>query len=862
MSAPTYGPGPRPSGDLDRKGSVKHARQLLEAGVRPERASPSNQMRQSPLPRDISHRTQWPLPDSGLPPNPINHHPRYLLPQGPPPQRPPRPSEMPSRQSQIPSPSIYSERDGQDSETSSNITSRPPRSFSQLQPPPPLQPRRPLKAEPPVSPTSTVDMTPRISIATDDLFRQSTASSTASIPDVPPFPPPIPPLEPHVSQDPFQRTAGLVAPPNARRPPRAQSSVAPIPEDLPDPRFTKGSFASSRAIPSSWGSGPPESEILGAYLDIESDDDEPRPSPKEENATLVRSASLGKRGKPTMRTILKSNPASVVSIPDAPPTPKEHSNKAAVVDAAAGVGAGAAANQMLYPPSNLRKASTSTASSDSLNGIDPEKPPFTQREQHNSSYSAALQKEIEVFGGDLPRAAPTMSDKRPGGRKPPALNMGALRDAEARGSLSSLSDLIRRATKLASNLDHGRTASRADLAAGGETGFKSAMGNGEKRRRNSGSLSDILASFPPPGLQTPEGRGSWPIFFGRSNLRNVEQLNSNDDEPNAPKRKKTCCGMSRKVFVILCIIIFIIVILAVLLPVFLIAVPREKANKDAACANSNPCKNGGISVSSGSECSCVCSNGYTGSQCTVENDGSCTTHAILSGTSTKNATMGSSLANLFDESKKKFDITLDAYTIMALFSMNNISCKTENALVAFSDVETTNSTSSSNSRRSLDMLADSIPSEKNHASSPIVTSGPTPVLVSRAEATVNGILYDDAAPSISATKPDHAPDSTATGTATKISFQPSSATEASAAASTATATAVPSEVVEFSQVAVLYILQKTGSLNSAMASGDHIQGYLIDSYTNATHPSMKEGAFTLDFKNLTITLPNSTVTAQ
>jgi hypothetical protein len=176
-----------------------------------------------------------------------------------------------------------------------------------------------------------------------------------------------------------------------------------------------------------------------------------------------------------MRTILKSNPASVVSLPDAQPTPKENSNKATAVGAAAGVGAAAAANQMLHPPSNLRKASTSTASSDSLNGIDPGKPPFTQRDQHNSTYSAALEKEIEVFGGDLPRAAPTMSDKRPGGRKPPALNMGALRDAEARGSLSSLSDLIRRATKLASNLDHGRTASRNDLAAGDETGFKSAM---------------------------------------------------------------------------------------------------------------------------------------------------------------------------------------------------------------------------------------------------------------------------------------------------------------------------------------------------------------------------------------------------
>ncbi|KAJ5766490.1 uncharacterized protein N7511_004106 [Penicillium nucicola] len=860
MSAPNSGPGPRPSGDLDRKGSVKHARQLLEAGVRPERTSPSNQMRQQPLPRDISHRTQWPLPDSGLPPNPINHHPRYLLPQGPPPQRPPRPSEIPSRQSQIPSPSIYSERDGQESETSSNNAPRPPRSFSQLQPPPPLQPRRPVKAEPPVSPTSTVDMTPRISIATDDLFRQSTASSTASIPDMPPFPPPVPALEPNGSQDTFQRTAGLVAPPNARRPPRAPSAVAPIPEDLPDPRFTKGSFASSRAIPSSWGSGPPESEILGAYFDVESDEDadEDHTSLKEENATLVRSASLGKRGKPTMRTITKSNPVSVVSLTDVPSTPKENSNKAAVVGAgaAAGMATGAAANKMLRPPSNLRKASTSTASSDSLKGIDPEKPPFLLRDQHNSTYSVGLEKEIEVFGGDLPRAAPTMSDKRPGGRKPPALNMGALRDAEARGSLSSLSDLIRRATKLASNLDHGRTASRNDLAAGNEAGFKAAMGNGERRRRNSGSLSDILASFPPPGLQTPEGRGSWPVFFGRSNLRNVEQLHSNDDDPNAPKRKKTCCGIPRKIFVIICIVIFIIVILAILLPVFLVAVPREKANKDAACASINPCKNGGISVSSVSECSCVCSNGYTGSQCTVENDGSCTTHAIQSGTSTKNATMGSSLADLFDESKKKYDITLDAYTIMALFSMNNVSCKTENALVAFSDVKTTNSTGS-NTRRSLDLFADS---EKLRASPSLVNSSPTPVLAARAEATTNGILYlPEATTTGTATG---TASGTAAGTATKISFQPSSTAETSTAPSTATATAVPANVLEFSQVAVLYILQKTGSLNTAMASGDHIEEYLTDSYTNATHPTMKEGAFTIDFENLTITLPNSTVAAQ
>jgi hypothetical protein len=200
---------------------------------------------------------------------------------------------------------------------------------------------------------------------------------------------------------------------------------------------------------------------------MESDDDHPRPSLQEDDTTLVRSASVGKRGKPTMRTILKSNPVSVVSVEDTQLSAKNKFKNAAGVP----TGMGTAATQMLHPPSQLRKGSTSTASSESLKGVDPEKPPFAQEER---PYSAGLEKEIEVFGA-LPHAAPTMSDKRPGGRKPPALNMHAVRDAEARGSLSSLTDLIRRATKLASNLDHGRTASRTDLV-GGEAEFKAGKG--------------------------------------------------------------------------------------------------------------------------------------------------------------------------------------------------------------------------------------------------------------------------------------------------------------------------------------------------------------------------------------------------
>lgn len=370
------------------------------------------------------------------------------------------------------------------------------------------------------------------------------------------------------------------------------------------------------------------------------------------------------------------------------------------------------------------------------------------------------------------------------------------------------------------------------------------------RRRGSGSISDILTSFPRPGLQTPEGRSSWPVFFGRSGLRNVEPLHSNDDDPTAKKPARKCCGMPRKWFILLCIVIFIIVVLAILLPVFLIAVPNQNHSNSSSCAKTNPCQNGGVSVSSGSECSCVCSDGYTGSQCTIAGDSSCVTSEVDNGTISKNATMGSDLPDVFSASSSKFNITLDSVTIMALFSMNNVSCKTENALVSF-DVQT----SSSKTRRAVSLPVDLPESadEEGTPSSAFVSTDPTPALVPRSVATSNGILYDNnAASATSATS------TAAKSTATAIPAKSSNTT--TSASTSSTDTSVPTEVVEFSQVAVLYILQKTGSLTSAMWSEGQIDTYLADSYANATHPTLElMGSYGLDFEKKTITLKNGTV---
>ncbi|KAJ5119685.1 hypothetical protein N7448_010354 [Penicillium atrosanguineum] len=810
--------GPQPS----RKGSVKRARELLEAGVRPNRASPSPSSVPGPPPlKTVPPQTQWPLPASGLQPRPLNpqahpqQDPRFWHPRGPPPARPPRPSEAPS---QLPSPSIYSERSGQSSETNVNYRSRPARSFSHPKPPQALAipwPRPGAKDDSCVSPTSTFDLTPRISIATDDLFRHSTASSTSSIPIMPPD---------------LQRLI-LVA----HEPAHHLSLPSQSPRgEFSDPRQTLGSLASSRAIPSSWGSSPAESEILGAYLDYESDEDEEKVEIGEgQNETLVRNASLGKRQKPTMRTIMKSNPSSEVSIPDLPSSnPQEEWKK----NAAAGLTIGAAVGQALHQPSPLGRHSTSTTSAESC--VDPEKPRFA-----NVMYNSASEREVEALPS-LPNAAPTMSDKRPDGRKPPRLDMGAVRDAEARGSLSSLSDLIRRATRLASNLDRGRTASRADLAADPE--YKGFMGG--QRRRGSGSLSDILTSFPKPGLATPDNRGSWPIFFGRSNLRNVEPLNSNDEFTNEKQPvKRKCCGMPRKWFIVLCIILFIVLVLAILLPVFLIAVPKQNAGNNNSCATTNACQNGGVSVSSGSECSCVCVNGYTGSRCTTAGDSSCITSEVDNGSISTNATMGDSLPTLFSAASSIFDLSLDPVTLMALFSLSNVTCKTENALVSFSDVN-----SSSNTRRSV-LLPLDLPVAEEIPSLTVVPTGTAPALAARAEATKDGILYENSGDKSTTTQTN------SPATVTHISATTSTTT---AAATTSTAS-IPDKVIEFSQVAVLYILQKTGSIDSALFSGSEISSYLTsaDGYSNTTQPEIHLlGEFGLNFKTMKISVENGTST--
>ena len=126
----------------------------------------------------------------------------------------------------------------------------------------------------------------------------------------------------------------------------------------------------------------------------------------------------------------------------------------------------------------------------------------------------------------------------------------------------------------------------------------------------------------------------------------------------------------------------ILVLAAILIPIIVVSVHRQKQSDKSGCAKTNPCNNDGVSVSSGSECSCVCTGGFTGIQCDIPGDASCSTTQISSSSQYGNVTVGNSLPGVFQSSVSQFGISLDQITIMALFSQMNATCYMENQLVA------------------------------------------------------------------------------------------------------------------------------------------------------------------------------------
>ena len=594
--------------------------------------------------------------------------------KGPPPQRPPRPSFVPSM-----------------------IDPSQRAQFSE-------QPQQRRWAEEPLSPPGQDQFSERYSSGSSRPTTTSSGSSAGTIPD-------FPIASPQLTSPPIPRRSGNLGPPPSARKGGAtfysqNSYVTPIPEEQSE---THSSYASSHVIPASWGDGPPHSYI-DEGIDEEDEDSvnsggqQSRAGDHDEDTGLVRKVSIGKPGKPSLKNIRSGDgPSNGHREEDvlASSEEKRRPGPGAVTTAAGTLSPPGAdyENGRLFSqledtsavPAPLRpSAPTSKVGSASTSGA---RTPNTPVDPRIKAVLGSLEKggAIGSSGSTTPLGSvpPSMSDR--GTRRPARLNLEAVRESEqARGSSSSLPELIRRATRLASNLDRGRTASRLGFLGMLEEKERANLER-EGRGSRSASISDILAAFPSPSLATPTGEkpGSrWPSPLPRSGLSRTHTAGPNSPTSYDRSRSRKCCGMPIWAFVLLCIILILLIAAAVVIPITLIVLPRRNNGASAdlqACKSSNPCSHGGTSVLVANTCRCVCVNGYTGSRCSTGADIACISTDITdAGHATfKNATLGTGIPRLLTAAQSNFTIPLSAQAVLSLFSSQNLSCTSENALVTF-----------------------------------------------------------------------------------------------------------------------------------------------------------------------------------
>lgn len=505
-----------------------------------------------------------------------------------------------------------------------------------------------------------------------------------------------------------------------------------------------------------------------------------------------------------------------------------------------------------------------------------------QSHQHNNSQplnaipQESMEDDDQTFAQDLPTPMSThpiingehIANQKAAG-KGLRIDIGAVREAEARGSMTSLSDLIKRATRLASNLDRGKTASRL--------GYLDMFGGSTDKLGNmrSSTYSDVLDAFPPPatGTTTPNGRPStvWP--YGEKQHVGSKLSLGHFPETSEPQEKprRTCCGLSPIAFVIVMIIVFLLVTAAVLVPVFLLViVPNQHKTVNLAnCHSTHACQNGGYSVTADNTCSCVCADGFTGADCSNEQDPECASATITDGdTSYDNATIGTSVLSLLQGSQNTFSIPLNHTIILSQFAYNNLSCASENSLVDFGNRQPSArvkrfviTPGMMGTEPHLPML-NLPPSESKNKPRFVIVDGPgdvtedldllpTHTLKPRQDATqsANGIVF---ATSGSAASP------TATSTGLNPSNSTTSTNSTSPAATTINAT---QDELNFAATVVLYVLQSTAQISNAVSANQAILTFFQESNPVNQTVMVMGGKDTVqaNFKTMQIEFSNGTV---
>ncbi|KAL8972501.1 MAG: hypothetical protein Q9183_000512 [Haloplaca sp. 2 TL-2023] len=838
-------------------GSVKRARQRAAAGLPAEGRDP---LEPAPL-RITPNRTP----------------PRATTPNEPQQQDNPVPIPLVAAPQQTPSPSTTASKTPttpQQPSTSNSIATRlspnsPNKDGNAARASPPKRPPRPENVPPLTLDNALNHQSPNYwennfmpppttySKTSGGVGRRSLGPSPA---DVPEFPTALSPPAAH------QPRRNLGPPPSARKgganfyPQNA--FVAPIPEEQPESR---SSLASSHAVPNSWGDSPPH-HYMGSGISEEDEDDlqsptstidgrDSRAGDHDESTNLVRKVSIGKPGKPALKSLKDSDGGS-----------DENSKAGQGVQ----FGPGAGLPTFLAPSSNNTSPAATLGDKEielgySLSGAASPTSPVDPRV---AKILGGLEKGGALStAGTTPRAstAGSMSDK--GGKRPPRLKLDAVKESEPRGSATSLPELIRRATRLASNLDRGKTASRIGML---EMLEKEKEKEKSKQPSRSGSISDMLAAFPSPSLATPTlGRGS-PRFphspRSRSHL-NRDFTATPDQSEYSRQRGRRCCGLPIWAFILLCIILLLLIAAAIIIPITLIVLPRQNSSSGsdgvAGCRDSFPCANDGTSVLENGSCRCICMNGFTGSTCSTPADSGCTVRTIDTGNESntvhENATVGTSIGRLLIAGESNYSIPLDPSIILSRFSAQNLTCTSENALITFNGKPQRRKRDSILEVRQLKL--DELLHRRNPT--PVAAQLANRASPEQAAITSNGLVYaapsDDASSSANVSPPSPSPSSPQTLSS------PTSSTSDFTNSSSSSTRPLNSNILDFARTAILFILQER-DLPTAVSAQQHMQmiftpaisGDEADDNTFNASTVAVAGGIKVDWQTMSVDLGNGT----
>ena len=461
-----------------------------------------------------------------------------------------------------------------------------------------------------------------------------------------------------------------------------------------------------------------------------------------------------------------------------------------------------------------------------------------------------------ILGLGIAEPGRGLSTKRDASKRPARLDIDAVRDMEARGSTTSLTDLIKRATRLASNLDRGKTASRLGMLDMFGKNSAERLGNLPAGKRDS-SMSDMLSAFPAPAIGTP--RSEWPGHNEKGGFNTstsaLPKYHSDSSLNSTAKRQKAArrriCGMSVPCFTVIIIILILLIAAAVLIPIFLIVVPRQSANYNttaiaslASCPETTRCANGGTSIFTYNKCGCICAGNFTGPTCATAGDNSCTTRDIQDGSTIyRSATLGTQVLQGFTDAST-FRISLNATTVLAQFTSNNIPCREANDLLDVNPSEgnstSTTSAATNNKRETAPepfiMLKGyeplPLPVQPHrigivqHAELPQITAAPTFATIRRRQEASNTLFSEESIVF-----------DTARGTAITISASPTqfsgaasqptnsaSASPSGASSNSNPSTSLPSQL-SFARVVILYILEHSQSLATALDAKNRLAKY-------------------------------------